>query len=69
MSTPLAEHIANIGAGERRKRLLFGVFGLLVGAVIAGLLIAVDSPALWRLPLLLVFYAGALGVFQSFDKT
>lgn len=69
MSTPQAERIANIGAGERKKRLLFGVFALLVGAVIAGLLIAVDSPALWRLPLMLVFYAGALGVFQSLDKT
>jgi len=33
------------------------------------LLIAVDSPPFWRLPLLLVFYAGALGVFQSLDKT
>ncbi len=69
MANPLAERIANIGAGERRKRLLFGVFALLVGVVIAGLLIAVASPALWRLPLILVFYAGALGVFQSLDKT
>jgi hypothetical protein len=24
---------------------------------------------LWRLPLILVFYAGALGIFQSLDKT
>ena len=69
MSTSAAERIANIGAGERRKRLLFGIFALVVGAVIAGLLIAVGSPALWRLPLVLVFYAGALGVFQSLDKT
>jgi fatty acid desaturase len=69
MANPVAERIANIGAGERRKRLLFGVFALLVGVVIAGLLIAVASPILWRLPLILVFYAGALGVFQSLDKT
>ena len=69
MANPVAERIANIGAGERRKRLLFGVFALVVGAVIAALLIAVASPALWRLPLILVFYAGALGVFQSLDKT
>ncbi|HEV7389582.1 MAG TPA: hypothetical protein VGN73_13305 [Gemmatimonadaceae bacterium] len=69
MSAPVAERIANIGAGERRKRLLFGIFALVVGAVIAGLLIAVGSPLLWRLPLILVFYAGALGVFQSLDKT
>jgi hypothetical protein len=69
MSTSVAERIANIGAGERRKRLLFGIFALVIGAVIAGLLIAVGSPLLWRLPLILVFYAGALGIFQSLDKT
>lgn len=69
MANPVAEGVANIGAGERRKRLLFGVFALLVGVVIAGLLSAIGSPVLWRLPLILVFYAGALGIFQSLDKT
>jgi hypothetical protein len=37
--------------------------------VIAGLLITIGASLLWRLPLILVFYAGALGVFQSLDKT
>ena len=69
MSSLAAERVANIGAGERRKRLLFGIFALAVGVVIAGLLITVGSSLLWRLPLILVFYAGALGVFQSLDKT
>jgi len=64
-----AERTANIGAAEQRKRLLFGVVALVVGAVIAALLIAVRAPVLWRLPLILVFYAGALGFFQSRDKT
>jgi hypothetical protein len=69
MSSLAAERVANIGAAERRKRLLFGIFALVVGVVIAGLLIAVGASLRWRLPLILVFYAGALGVFQSLDKT
>lgn len=69
MSTSAAERIANIGAAERRKRLLFGVAALIVGGVIAVLLVAVRAPLFWRLPLILVFYAGALGLFQSRDKT
>ena len=69
MSTSAAERIANIGAAEQRKRLLFGVVALVAGGVIAVLLIVVNAPWLWRLPLILVFYAGALGLFQSRDKT
>jgi hypothetical protein len=61
--------IANIGVGERRKRLLFGVAALGVGAIIAALLIAIDAPLVWRLPLIFLFYVGALGFFQSRDKT
>jgi len=64
-----AERTANIGVAEQRKRLLFGVVALVAGVIIAGLLIAVRAPLLWRLPLILVFYAGALGFFQSRDKT
>ncbi|MFL5501848.1 MAG: hypothetical protein ACJ79Q_11490 [Gemmatimonadaceae bacterium] len=63
------QQIANIGAGEQRKRVVFGLVALVAGAVIAVLLIAVHAPLLWRLPLILVFYAGALGLFQSRDKT
>ena len=68
MSTP-AERTANIGAAEQRKRLLFGVVALVAGVVIAALLIAVRAPLIWRLPLILVFYAAGLGFFQSRDKT
>jgi uncharacterized membrane protein len=67
--TPAGQQIANIGAGEQRKRVVFGVAALVVGALIAVLLVAVHAPMLWRLPLILVFYAGALGFFQSRDKT
>ena len=61
--------IANIGVGERRKRLMFGVTALGVGAIIAALLIAIAAPLAWRLPLIFLFYVGALGFFQSRDKT
>lgn len=61
--------ISNIGAGERRKRLRFGIVGLGVGAVIAVLLVVIHAPLVWRLPLFLPFYVGALGIFQARDKT
>ena len=61
--------IANISPAERRKRLLFGVrqfvttFGILV------LLILLQVNPLWRLPLLFMFWAAAVGFFQARDKT
>lgn len=64
-----SNRIANIGAGGRRKRLMFGVVALGVGVVIAALLVAVAAPRVWRLPLILVFYVAALGIFQARDKT
>ncbi|HEX9382045.1 MAG TPA: hypothetical protein VF908_01480 [Gemmatimonadaceae bacterium] len=64
-----AARVGNIGTGERRKRLVFGIMAFGVGIVIAVLLVAARAPLVWRLPLSLVFYAGALGVFQARDKT
>jgi uncharacterized membrane protein len=68
MGTP-AERVMNIGARERRKRLSVGIVALSVGVVIAVLLVAVRAPLVWRLPLFLPFYVGALGYFQARDKT
>jgi hypothetical protein len=68
MGTP-AERGINIGARERRKRLMVGVVALSLGAIIAVLLVVVGAPLVWRLPLFLPFYAGALGFFQARDKT
>jgi uncharacterized membrane protein len=48
---------------------MFGIVALAVGAVIAALLVAVGAPRIWRLPLFLVFYVAALGIFQARDKT
>jgi hypothetical protein len=69
MALSPAARVGNIGTGERRKRLVFGIVAFGAGMVIAVLLIAARAPLVWRLPLFLVFYAGALGVFQARDKT
>jgi hypothetical protein len=61
--------IANIGVHERRKRLIFGIVASGVGVVIAVLLVVIHAPLVWRLPLFLPFYVGALGIFQARDKT
>jgi len=42
---------------------------LSVGVIIAGLLVAVRAPLVWRLPLFVPFYVGALGFYQARDKT
>jgi len=69
MNNSAAERIANIGAGERRKRLIFGIVAVVAGIVIAVLLVVVHAPLVWRIPLIFLFYVGALGFFQSRDKT
>ena len=68
MESPSAR-IANIGTRERRKRLTFGIVASGIGVVIAVLLVVVHAPLVWRLPLFLPFYVGALGIFQARDKT
>ena len=61
--------IANISPLERRKRLKFGVRQFIFSlAVLGGLLILHLNP-LWRLPLLFLFWAAAVGYFQAYDKT
>ncbi|HEY1952279.1 MAG TPA: hypothetical protein VGG76_05690 [Gemmatimonadaceae bacterium] len=69
MTTSKPVRIANIGPRERHKRLVFGISTLGVGVAIAVLLILVRAPLLWRAPLFLPFFVGAVGVFQSRDKT
>jgi hypothetical protein len=69
MENSPSERIANIGTRERRKRLVWGIVASAVGAVIAILLVIVRAPLIWRLPLFLLFYVGALGIFQARDKT
>ena len=61
--------ISNISPLEQQKRLRFGINQFIVTLVILGLLIAFGADRLWRLPLLLMFWASAVGYFQARDKT
>jgi hypothetical protein len=61
--------IANIGPSERRKRLWVGLTGFGLGIVIAIVLIGMDAPRLWRVPVFFPFWVGALGFVQARDKT
>jgi hypothetical protein len=61
--------ISNISPLERRKRLIFGLSQFLATLVILGILIALGADHLWRLPLLFMFWAAAVGYFQARDKT
>lgn len=47
----------------------FGVVLLVTGAGLAALLVGIDAHRLWRLLLLLPFWAGAVGVLQAREKT
>ena len=68
--TPTAQVcIPNISTLERRKRLMSGVVGLAIGLAILAALMAFGVDRWWRLPLLLVFYAAAVGYFQWRDRT
>jgi hypothetical protein len=61
--------IANINPLERQKRLWFGIQQFIITLVILGILIAFHLSPLWRLPLLLMFWASTVGYFQARDKT
>jgi hypothetical protein len=61
--------ISNISPLERRKRLRFGKSQFITKLVMLGILIALGADRLWRLPLLFMFWAAAVGYFQARDKT
>ena len=61
--------IANISPAERQKRLKFGIQQFVITLVILGALMVFHANHLWRLPLLLMFWASATGYFQAKDKT
>jgi hypothetical protein len=61
--------ITNISPLERQKRLRFGIQQFILTLVILGVLIALHVNPVWRLPLLLLFWASAVGYFQARDKT
>ena len=61
--------ISNISPLERHKRLMFGIQQLALTLLVLGVLIALHVNPLWRLPLLFMFWAAAVGYFQARDKT
>jgi hypothetical protein len=61
--------IANISPLERQKRLKFGIQQLVFTLIILTVLIVLHANPLWRLPLLFMFWAAAVGYFQARDKT
>ena len=61
--------IANISPLERQKRLRFGIAQFAITLVILGVMLAFCVDRLWRLPLLFLFWASAVGYFQARDKT
>jgi hypothetical protein len=61
--------ISNISPLERQKRLKFGIQQFLITLFILGVLIALGVNHLWRLPLLFMFWAAAIGYFQAKEKT
>jgi len=64
-----ADCIANIGSSERRKRLWVGLAAFGLGTVLAAVLVGMDVPRLWRVPVFFPFWVGALGFVQARDKT
>ena len=61
--------IANSGPRERRKRLMFGITALAASIVISFLFVFYGVRPLFRLPLFVPLFAGALGFFQARDRT
>ena len=61
--------IANISPLERQKRLRFGFRQLIFTFIVLGILLILHLNPLWRLPLLFMFWAAAVGYFQAYDKT
>ena len=61
--------VANISPLERQKRLRFGITQFVITLVVLGVMLAFGVDRLWRLPLLLMFWAAATGYFQARDKT
>jgi len=59
----------NIGAAEKRVRMIMGTASFLVGVVVAGVLVYAGVSRWWRLLLILPFYNAALGLFQAGSGT
>ena len=61
--------LQNIGPGERRKHLRFGVLALTAGVLAAAGLILIQADPAWRVALFLPFASSAIGFLQAREKT
>ena len=61
--------IANISPKERQLRMRFGMVQFTISLVVLAVLVWLDVNPLWRLPLIFMFWAAAIGYFQAKDKT
>lgn len=61
--------IPNLGPQERAKRLRFGLVALALSLAGAAALLLLGAPRPLRLALFLPFWAAAVGIFQSTEKT
>lgn len=59
----------NLGPGERRKRLRLGVAALGAGIAIGTALNLASLERWWGIGLFLLFWLGALGLFQGLENT
>jgi fatty acid desaturase len=55
----------NIGAAEKRVRMIMGTVSFIVGVAAAAVLVYTGVSRWWRLLLVLPFYNAALGLFQA----
>lgn len=61
--------VENIGPNERRKRMLGGVFGAILTALIAIALLTSSADRAWRLILFVPAVMSASGFFQAHERT
>ncbi len=62
-------HAANIGTQEKRKRLIFGIFMLVVAAILLAAFLYLDINRWWRLVIILPLWLGGVGIFQVKEET
>ena len=66
---PVDACIPNISPAERKKRMHYGIFQLMITFGILAIMLIFGADKLWRLPLFALFSAGAVSIFQALDKT
>jgi hypothetical protein len=60
-----ASCVPNIGAAERRQRLVIGVAGAVICVAVSGLFVLEGVGRVWRLSLFLPWWISVLGVLQA----